>query len=264
MDCAFNNGITLLDTASAYGNSEEIIGDYIKKTGNEFRIMTKLSNINNDISLSDFINNQIESSLSKLSKNVIDFYLIHNFNDLIYYKELISLLLDLKREGKIKKIGVSLYEPSELEYLILNHVNEIDFVQIPFNILDSRWLSNNLLFKVKKLGINIFVRSIFLQGLIFLEDESKMDKIDKSLKKYIKFINNLLTDKKISMSRLAIDYVASYEVIDGILIGCETVDQLKENINQFSEENVISDLDKENILKITQNIPNKIIDPRKW
>ena len=48
------------------------------------------------------------------------------------------------------------------------------------------------------------------------------------------------------------------------MVGCETLEQLKENISQFKSEISVNDVDKENILELTMNIPEKIIDPRKW
>ena len=264
LNYAFNNGICLLDTANAYWDSEEIIGNFIKDTGNDFNIITKLSSCGKIEDLNSFVLNQINNSLERLSKKFIDLYLIHDFNDLIINDDLIDILSSIKDSGKIKKIGVSLYDPSELEYLILNHAENIDFVQIPFNILDSRWLKNNLLTETKKSGINIFVRSIFLQGLIFMEDEVEMDKIDLSLKFYLENLKKFADSKQISLNRLAIDYVCSFDEIDGILIGCETVDQLKDNITQFNREISITDGDKLKIVELTNDIPEKIIDPRKW
>lgn len=260
LDYAYHNGISILDTANAYGDSEKIIGSYIKESGNEFKIATKLSSFD-DSDIYDFVESQINSSLKLLSKRVIDFYLIHNFKDLIDNKE---VLFKLKNIPEILSIGVSLYEPYELEYLLDNHVDDIDFVQIPFNILDSRWLKNDLLKKTKEKGLKIFVRSIFLQGLIFMDDENEMNKIDDSLKYYINFINNLANTKQVSVSYLAMDYVKSFKEIDGILFGCETIEQLQENINQFNNKILITDDDKKNILGITKDISEKIIDPRKW
>ena len=260
LDYAFHNGISILDTANAYGDSEKIIGNYMKKTGNEFKISTKLSALNGS-NISKFITEQINSSLELLSKDFIDLYLIHNFNDIIDNEDLI---VELKNTNKVSHVGVSLYEPSELEFLLSNYCDDIDFVQIPFNILDSRWIQNDLLKRTKENRIKIFARSIFVQGLIFMVDEAKMNNIHNDLKKYIEFISNLANEKEIPISSLALDYVRSFEEIDGILVGCETLEQLKENISQFKSEISVNDVDKENILELTMNIPEKIIDPRKW
>ena len=264
LDYAYNNGISLLDTASAYGESESIIGNYINDTGNEFQIATKLSSFDDSVSIFEFIDNQLTSSLSALYKKYIDFYLIHDFSDLVENEELLNILKEFKNKKKICNIGVSLYEPKELEYLLLNYSEDIDFVQIPFNILDSRWVKNDLFKKTKNHNIKIFVRSVFLQGLVFLDDKSAMDDIHSSLSDYIYFISDLANKKNVSISRLAIDYIKSFDEVDGILVGCETVDQLKDNINQFNIKSSINEFDKQEIIRFTNDIPEKIIDPRKW
>lgn len=261
LDYAYHHEISLLDTASAYGDSESIIGNYIADTGNEFQIATKLAPLDDSKNVLDFINTQLNSSLKSLSKDHIDYYLIHNFMDILNHNDLIDLLKNL---NKICNIGVSLYEPEELEYLLLNHSEDIDFIQIPFNILDSRWIKNDILKRTKSKNMKIFVRSIFLQGLIFLEDEKEMAKIDSSLKEYIEFINTLANKKNVSISHLAMDYVKSFDEIDGILVGCETVNQLKENIYQFNDNISLNKQEKQEIFDLTKNIPKNIIDPRKW
>ena len=261
LDYAFNNGIKILDTANAYGDSESVIGQYISNTGNEFKIATKLSSFDNSMDIQDFFNNQLLSSLELLSKDKIDYYLIHNFNDLFENHDLLNLL---KNNDKILNIGVSLYEPSELEFILQNFSKDIDFVQIPFNILDSRWINDDLLSRTKEENIKIFVRSIFVQGLIFMDDEHEINKIHPVLKDYIDFIRKLSFEKNVPINKLAMDYVKSYSEIDGILIGCDTIGQLKENIYQFNSDIIFNKEDINNIINLTKNIPNKIIDPRRW
>lgn len=257
LDFAYNNGISLLDTASGYGESESIIGEYMEFSGNDFRIATKLSVENHD-----GVDEYLEGSLSKIGKDSIELYFIHHFNDL---KEgLIDELCSLRDSGKIRQIGISLYEPRELEYILSNYCDIVDVVQIPFNILDSRWLKNNLLKRTKEKNIKIYVRSIFLQGLIFMDDEEEMNKIDLTLKYYISELNKIINNKNIPMTQLAIDYVKTYDEIDGILVGCETVNQLKENVSLFNSESVVDDELKNEIISLTSNINEKIIDPRKW
>lgn len=260
LDCAYNNGIYLLDTASGYGESESIIGEYMSSSGNYFNISTKISSLNENKT----IEKQVEDSLNNLKKEYIDIYYIHNFSDLLNNKHLLDELLFLKNQGKIKKIGISLYEPNELGYLLSNYGNVFDVVQIPFNILDSRWVEKDLFKRVKEKNIQLFIRSVFLQGLIFMEDEKEMDKIDYTLKNYIFTLNNIADSLNISMSQLAIDYVKKFDKIDGILIGCETTEQLKENIELFNKDCLISQELQEEILSLTKNINDKIIDPRKW
>ncbi|MCC7554244.1 MAG: aldo/keto reductase [Methanobacteriaceae archaeon] len=90
LEYAYNNGIRILDTASGYGESEKIIGEYSDLSGNQFEIITKLGSIDESREMLSFLNQQINNSLYNLGKKCIEIYLIHNFNDLIYNKNLIN------------------------------------------------------------------------------------------------------------------------------------------------------------------------------
>ena len=168
---AENNGIFLLDTASGYGNAEKRIGDI--SNGN-FKIITKISNIDNAQS----IENQIKKSLFNLKSDFIYGCLFHNTNELLHNLFLWEELNKLKKLGLIKKIGVSLYHPKNLENLLSLKIIP-DIIQIPFNIIDRRF--EPYFERLNKLNIEIHVRSIFLQGLLInfeLMNNNKFSKWD--------------------------------------------------------------------------------------
>lgn len=248
LDYAYHNGITTLDTASAYGTSEELIGRYMQETGNLFKIATKFIGTEN----------QLKLSLEKLHKEVIDVYFVHHFEDLT---QNLNLKI-LKEKGLVSKIGVSLYEPDELEQVITNP--NIDVVQIPFNLLDTRWLQNDLLKRTKARGVEIWIRSIFLQGLIFVEDKEKLAQIDVSTGMYLNQLKEIALKKNLTIAELAMNYVKMHTEIDGILTGCETVAQLEENIKLYNKKIYLSQEEYDTIISITKEIPKKIIDPRQW
>lgn len=256
LDYAYNNGIKIIDTASSYGDSEEIIGDYMEQSGNKFKIATKF------LGDKDELQEKLKSSIINLKVDSIDIYFIHHFEDLD--EQLILDLKMLKNDNQIKKIGISIYEPSELEYILENLVDVVDVVQVPFNLFDYRWVESNIFKRAKEKNISLFVRSVFLQGLFFMEDQEKMDEIDSSLKYYNNKIRELSSNNNLQISQLAMDYVKSYEEIDGILIGCENINQLEENIGLFKQENNVDKKLKKEIHDISYNISKKIIDPREW
>lgn len=259
LDCALNNGIRILDTAGAYGDSEQIIGKYLNKHKNAFKIATKLPEINNE----GDIKRNIEKSLNKLGISSIDYYLVHSFNDIIKHKEIINILEQYKKNGIIKNIGISIYQPDELEYILENLVKNISIIQIPFNILDNRWIRSGLLKKSKEKGISIFCRSVYLQGLFFADD-NKINSIHSEGTKYINYIKKIAFEKKIDLKNLLINYVKMQNDIQYILIGCEKLQQLKENIEEFGKNSILNLEDIKKIDNITYNIPNIIIDPRLW
>lgn len=259
LDCALNNNVKILDTAGAYGDSEQIIGKYMSKHKNAFKIATKLPKINNE---SD-IEKHIERSLSNLDISTIDYYLVHSFNDAVEHKETINILDNYKKNRIIKNIGISIYETDELEYILENLFEYVSIVQIPFNILDNRWTNRGLLKKCKEKGISIFSRSIYLQGLFFADD-AKINNIHLNGIKYINYIKKIAYEKNVDFKKLLMDYVKIQDDIEYLLIGCETVQQLKENIEEFREDITLSQEDVKRIIEFTYNIPNTIIDPRLW
>ena len=118
---ADKSGINLLDTASAYGNSEARIGDFSK---NKFNIVTKIGISENDISIKE----KIKKSLKKLKSNSVYGCLFHDTINFLKYPSAWNEIQVQKKEGLIKKIGFSLYNPQELEKLFeLNYIQEFVF-----------------------------------------------------------------------------------------------------------------------------------------
>lgn len=213
-------GIKQLDTAKAYGNSEERIGQL---SNSKFDIITKFPNVDSkkdlEIALSE--------SLQKLNVSSIYGYLAHNADVLIQNPSLWKVLLEAKKEGKIKKIGYSLYTPKQLEQLLdLNCIP--DLVQLPYSILDRKF--EKQLAILKQLGTEVHVRSVFLQGLYFMNLNKLPEKLQ-PLQDSLVELKNLCIENNVSVGEVALNYVISNPNIDKLVIGIETAEQLRENIN---------------------------------
>lgn len=265
LDYAFHNYITCLDTAEEYGDSEEIIGRYIKSTGNSFKICTKLSarfDCDQE-NLSGRLNNKVSDALDRLGVSKIHLYYLHSFHHCKNAK-LLDAFMELKNQGLTDMIGVSIYEPSELEYILENCPEVFDVVQLPFNLFDcSRWLKQDLLIRAKQKKIKLYARSILLQGLI-LKDE-KDDFIKKlHAGEYIRYIDSIAAKKDTDRLSLAYSFVKNIDEIQGILVGCETLQQLRSNIELWKQASVLDQGDVEKIKDYFSSIDSQIIDPRKW
>lgn len=213
-------GIQQLDTARAYGNAEERIGQL---SNSKFDIITKFPNVDSkedlEIALSE--------SLQKLNVSSIYGYLAHNADVLIQNPSLWEVLLKAKKEGKIKKIGYSLYTPEQLEQLLdLNCIP--DLVQLPYSILDRKF--EKQLSILKQLGTEVHVRSVFLQGLYFMNPNKLPEKLQ-PLQDSLLELKNLCIENNVSVGEVALNYVISNPNIDKLVIGIETAEQLRENIN---------------------------------
>lgn len=253
LDFAFEKGIREIDTASGYGNAEQIIGRYLKTNKTRFRIITKCSGKN-----SREINKEIKESLSKLKVKKIYGILIHRFDSYKKNHEVYQALIDLKRKKIVDKIGFSLYYPKEAEYL-LKHKESIDILEIPYNLFDRRFEA--LFEELKRKKIKIYARSVFLQGLFF-KKEKELNGFFERVRKRIKSVNIIARKNRISLSAVCLNFVLLNKNIDKILIGVDSLDNLSENVEVLKElskvKKIYSDLC---VLKFNDE---KIILPINW
>ena len=244
------NNINLIDTAFSYGKSHKIIG---RTKLNKLKIVTKIRFLSkNKI---NYFNKNIDNLLKDLRVNKIYGLLFHDVKDAIN-KSYLKLLLDLKKKKIIKKIGVSIYSPNDLKIIL--KLWKPDIVQVPFNIFDQRLVKSGYLDLLKKLKIEIHVRSCFLQGLLVNYDRNK-----KKFKKFQKWSDLLESwsgwcrNNNISKFEACLQFIKNYKKIDYLVVGFDNLKQLKE---------IIYTLDKKEI-KITNKFYSsdlKLIDPRKW
>lgn len=250
LDFAYKNGIQTLDTAIAYGNSQERLG---KLSNDNFKIISKFSGIFNFKDLE----NELLKSLSNLRRDKIYGFIFHKANDLIENPKMWSYLERLKSLKKIKKIGFSIYNEKELNE-ILNLGFIPDLVQLPYSILDRR-LEDSLI-KLNNLDVEIHVRSVFLQGLYFKKINNIPKKLN-PLKPYLEKLHDLCNKFNISMSSLALNFVKQNKNIDKIVIGSDSVNQLIQN-NSVMSYNLES-----NLIKLVQEINVKeteLLIPNNW
>lgn len=221
---AAKGGITTLDTSSAYGNSEEILGECI--TSNEiFKIVSKYPK--GETPVGEMFN----SSLKRLKVEKLYGYLLHHFevykNNPAVWDEFIAL----KESGKVQKIGFSLYTPEELEFILKNGA-PFDLIQVPFNIFDKKFLP--YIKELHEKGVEIHVRSTFLQGLFFKDRNALPEKLQ-PMKKYLLQLDEFSKKSGLSISEIALNYNLQNPYIDGVLIGVDNVEQLQMNLNSVKE-----------------------------
>ena len=255
--------IKFLDTAMNYGDAQKKIGYFDKK--NEFKVITKLSKIGNTplTKLENVVEKKIFKTLKDLKRNFIDILLIHNFED-VYLNQgkLLSVLYNLKKKGIIKIIGVSVYSPKEALYCI--KLKEVNFLQIPFNILDQRWKNKDFLINLKKRkDVIIQVRSIFLKGLILNNYKLWPGSIKKSkqiVEKIEKLVIQLNRKNKID---LCLSYINSFKWINFITVGVDDVVQLKE-IMKFRHAKKMFLSEKKTIYNHFKQLNDQVLIPTRW
>lgn len=239
LDLAKKNGITILDTANAYGDANILIGNF-HKVNQPFNLINKFSN---DIS-------SLNEELTKLNVNSFHSYLFHKFSDFENCSAaLLEGLVQAKQNRKIKNIGVSIYTNSEFETAL--NCDWIDVIQIPYNVLDNWNLKGHLILKAKSKNKLIHNRSIFLQGLLFMNDTNIPEKL-KPLLGLLHQLRSICADNKISINELCMAYSINNQNIDGVLFGVDTKEQLQQNID------LLSNIARPKVVKATEEVNEKI------
>ena len=257
LENAYDLGVRTLDTAEAYGNAHSIISNFHKQSKKRFNIISKYSSSNFDYPI-DLVE-RIQVHCSNFNVNYLEGYMFHSYDD---FKMNINndpnVLDNIKNSGLVKKTGVSVYANDEIEEL-LNYKN-IDLIQLPFNLFDNEYQRKEILEKAKRRNIEIHTRSAFLQGLFF-KDINTLTNCLLPLKNNLRELSFIVKNNNIAMESLALNYPLNKSYIDKVLIGVDSLEQLKNNIK--ATENIF---DKSTYKKIDciQIENTKLLNPSNW
>jgi len=250
-------GLKTLDTSIAYGDSERIIGEFIAETGIPFEIVSKIL-VDSDRFDPNDIRLKLQGSLQRLKVKQLYGCLIHRFEDFLKHDRLWGVLEASKKDGLIGKIGFSLYRPEDLG-LIWDRGISFDIVQVPFSVFDRRFEKELKLLKDK--GVEIHVRSIFLQGLVFLNPDQLPDKLSQASEP-IQHLQRISEKYNLSISAVCLNYVLLNPFVDKVLIGVDGLGHLKDNVRELGA------LDKARGLKEELNnlaiADEEVLLPFKW
>ena len=250
---AYNNKIDMLDTAFSYGDSENVIGLILEENNLDFNITTKLPTK----SLTEEVLSHFNQSLERLKKKLYG-YLFHDFKTFRKYPQIWKKFKDLKNSKQVKKIGFSLYYPSEIAYLFDNKI-DFDIVQIPYSIFDQRF--RNYLPLLKERDIEVYIRSVFLQGLFFKKPEELNGNFT-AIKGKIKTIIQISKKMNISIASISLKFALMNKYIDKIVVGVDSIENLKENLQIIRGKRI--DNKYYYLLKDIKVDDENIILPFKW
>lgn len=248
---ASENGIHTLDTSFAYGTSEQVLGYALKQTGLQFNIVSKYPKGNIGVKETFF------QSLQNLGVKSLYGYLIHHFDFFQEKPEIFEDMRQLKNEGLIQKIGFSIYNPQQLQY-ILDHKVQFDLIQFPYNIFDRQF--EPYMPQLVGNGVEIHTRSAFLQGLFFKDTGMLSEKL-KPLKKYLDMLHQYCQQNHISIEELALGYVTVNSDVKGALIGVDNHLQLESNLKVASK---LLSQDNIDFIKSIDVQEKELLNPVNW
>ena len=218
-------GINTLDTAIAYGDSENCLGGIGVK---DWQVISKLPEIpiaTNDVS--SWVRESVNGSLQRLRTPCLYGLLLHRPQQLLSDKgqEIYNALNLLKKEGLVDKIGISIYSPTELEELCNRF--SFDLIQAPFNIFDRSLKQSGWLSRLKLAGVEVHVRSIFLQGLLLMNPANRPAYFNRWQPIWIEWEQWLYTNNLTAL-QACLSFVLSNPDIDRVVVGVDCLSQLQE------------------------------------
>ena len=219
--------IDLIDTAISYGDSENIIGE---TNILDFKFVSKLPKLpRNCNNVYSWVKNNILASIKKLRIKSIYGFLFHQSKDLLGAKgnNLIDAINQMKFEGLIKKVGLSIYDPSEMDLVM--PLTKFDIIQAPVNIIDQRFKNSGWMIKLHQANIEIHSRSVFLQGLLLMSQKKRPNKFDRWSFLW-KIWHEWLNDNKLTPLQASIRYAVSIPEITKVIVGVDTKEQLEQII----------------------------------
>jgi aryl-alcohol dehydrogenase-like predicted oxidoreductase len=247
------HGMNTLDTAADYGESENCLGEIGVEN---FKVITKLpSQINITVPITEWVRKSIYSSLSKLRLSSIYAIMLHKSDQLKGNQsdKLFNELKNIKKEGLIQKIGLSIYDPQELDFL--KYLVDIDIIQAPLNVIDRRIINSGWLEKLIGMGKVVHTRSVFLQGLLLMPTKKHPNYFKPWTKNFEKWDKWLVDNGRDALSTCF--SAVNLPEVDTVLVGADNVTQIKQ------------------IIKASKNLTNSVfpaifdpdkclVDPRNW
>ena len=233
LDGARVAGLDTLDTAIAYGDSEHRLGQIGVK---QWQIVSKLPQLPDRLpDVGAWVRASVMGSIERLNLSCLGALLLHHPADILgtQGEALYAAMVELKSLGLVKKIGISIYQPDELDAL-LEHM-AFDVVQAPFNILDRRLIDSGWLGKLRDLKVELHVRSVFMQGLLLMPATLRPAKFQRWQPLWAEW-DRWLSAHQLTPLEACLRYALSFNEIQRVIVGVDTPRQLKEIVAAASGE----------------------------
>jgi aryl-alcohol dehydrogenase-like predicted oxidoreductase len=258
---AWENGIQEFDTAQGYGESEQVLGNSLLqlKLAGKVRVITKphpqLDHLNPDV-----LENAIAASLKNIGVPQIYGIMLHREEMLpLWHKGLAETLSKLSAKGMFQKVGVSVYAPAKAIEAI--NTEGIDMVQIPTNILDRRFEKTDIFEIAKAKKKEVYIRSIFLQGLLLMDTGLIPDRMSFA-KPVIEKLESLSKDFGLTRHEIALGYIKSEMPAARIVFGAEIKEQVTENLAAWQKDFPTGLNEK--IRVSFSSVSERILNPSLW
>ncbi len=260
VSAALNGGIRCLDTAQAYGDSESVLGKVLKRLGkpDDLRIVSKLPRLRAEEP--DYPRRSLEQTLERLGVDNIECFMLHREEDLeLLGSEMLGNFQSLPGTGLVGKIGISLYSPDRT----FESLSGAGFAaaQVPSNLFDQRFRTAGY-FDSELAEFDIYIRSIFLQGLIFLSTSDRSAKRIKGAVEALAALESFCQQERCSPVDVALSWAAGLGDVTAI-VGAESANQVTDILVRCNR--AVADPSLGNRwIKVCPTLGVDLLDPRNW
>ena len=262
---AIDNGVEMLDTASAYGKAESVLGNYIRAFPDKAGKVNIVSKMRPDAFKENKVNlwseiavENARESLERLGVQKFAAYLFHNTAH-IFDARAVYALNKVKEEGITDRIGVSVYSPEEamkaLEY------PQVETIQIPYNLFDHRLDKFGFFKKAKEQNVLVFARSSLLQGLVMMDPNHLPDRVSFA-KEYLEQFLSICSEYRMPPLKAAVGYVGSKNGIDYVVFGVDNLTQLEEYV--VMKNSILPSEMMQKIENKFENVEERLVNPVLW
>lgn len=260
LDAATACGICWLDTARNYGSAERRIGDFMAARCHRFHVVSKLPSLApvSDVECARAVRVAIEESLAALHLDKIDAYLTHHTTD-FHRQPVRKALRAAQGQGLIGRYGASLYSFADAETALDD--GELGVLQIPLNVANHATASAKLLEKIRRRGIALFGRSVFLQGALLMKPQMLPAHLAE-LAPVVEKLRDIADRAHVPLAGLLMAGARSLPEVFSLVIGTDTDDQVRE-LAKLATTSISQSVLREAIVA-TEGLGSTVADPRNW
>ncbi len=249
---ALEAGITSLDTASAYGDSEIVLGDFLQQQWRgSLPVLTTKCKLESPEGfpasvIEKELTENVEASLERLGVRSVEYLLLHQASDMVRYGDIVPKTLKrLVQKGYFTTPGVSVYYANEIECMLQNAT--YCAVQLPMGILDQRLVHGGYLERLKQHGVDVFVRSVFQQGLCFMEPDAMEEDLRRCAGEPLQKLSEFAKRAQMSVAQFAVSFIRDLPGVTSLVLGADNPAQIKENVALLDGPEIPDDLMKQTL-----------------
>ncbi len=267
-------GVTHVDTARAYGVSEERVGAALRTAPSTLDIVTKVAPLPSDEPITaaragQWVEDSVRESLDRLGRSRPATVLLHRRADaLIAGGAAWNRLREFVAAGTVDRIGVSVASPADVASVL--DLPGLGYLQVPCNIVDWRWADHEVTAALsRRTDVVVVARSVYLQGLLTAGSELPWPHLDDRSRDLVVGRLDRLAEALGRAGRrdLCLAYVLSLPWVTAAVVGAETPSQVLDNTD-LAARAPLNSADRAEasaaIAALRAHLPERLLDPSTW